>query len=74
MAFRQDKTISLRRRRVWNVQHIGIERGYQIGNGERGADVPDVRALRLLKNDVSDSAGCNLAVLILKSHDNESSL
>ena len=54
MALRQHEAVALGVVRARDPQHVLVERGDDVGDRERRADVADVRPLRLLEDDAAD--------------------
>ena len=53
MPFREDEAVALRIVRRAYVQHAPVQRDNQVHHRERGADVPDIRTLRLVENETA---------------------
>ena len=51
MALGQHEAVTLRIVRTGNVQDGAVQRGDDLGNGQRRADVPHMRSVRLLEDD-----------------------
>jgi len=55
MPLRQHEPVTIGIVGRGNAQHVCVERANNIGDRESGADVPDIRALRLRQDDLPDS-------------------
>jgi hypothetical protein len=51
MALAEHEAIAIGRVERRQAQHLAVERGDDVGDRERGADVPHPGALRLLNHD-----------------------
>ena len=57
VALGENEAIAVRIVRTFDAQHASVQRGDDIGDGERRTDVTDIRPLRARQNRNSDLAG-----------------
>lgn len=71
VAFGQDEAITIRIVRRGDAQDVTVQDRQNIGNAKIGADMPDVRALRLPQNNLPDSPRGLLvqAIMILRNEE-----
>ena len=56
MPFGKDEAVPFRRLGIGNAKDVRVERGQDVRDGKSGTDVPDVRPLGLMEDDLANPA------------------
>ncbi len=55
VALREHETVAVRVAGIGRLENVRVERGDDVGDRQRGADVTDARPLRLLEDDAANA-------------------